>query len=140
MDPSNPTVRLAVPLLPSTMDLPRRFVLSSNLVLPLAMSCMTLMTSPRVIDKTAPDWPASIAATGLALACYLVGVERGFMSRFIVLERTLTTLPFFWNNRQDPELDCSGYKGFHYHFLDMQNGRRADWQWAQNQGATVTHS
>ena len=23
-----------------------------------------------VIDKTAPDWPASIAATGLALACY----------------------------------------------------------------------
>ena len=32
-----------------------------------------------VIDKTAPDWPASIAATGLALAAYPVGVERGFM-------------------------------------------------------------
>jgi hypothetical protein len=30
-----------------------------------------------VIDKTAADWPASIAATGLALACYPVGVERG---------------------------------------------------------------
>ena len=29
-----------------------------------------------VIDKTAPDWPASIAATGLALACYPVSVER----------------------------------------------------------------
>ena len=29
-----------------------------------------------VIDKTAPAWPASIAATGLALACYPVGVER----------------------------------------------------------------
>ena len=25
-----------------------------------------------VIDKTAPDWPSSIAATGLALACYPV--------------------------------------------------------------------
>ena len=34
-----------------------------------------------VIDKTAPDWPASIAATGMALAAYPVGVERGFMSR-----------------------------------------------------------
>ena len=34
-----------------------------------------------VIDKNAPDWPASIAATGLALACYPVSVERGFMTR-----------------------------------------------------------
>ena len=30
-----------------------------------------------IIDKTAADWPASIAATGLALAAYPVGVERG---------------------------------------------------------------
>jgi hypothetical protein len=29
-----------------------------------------------VLDKTAPDWPASIAATGLALAAYPVAVER----------------------------------------------------------------
>ena len=28
-----------------------------------------------VVDKTAPGWPASIAATGLALACYPVAVE-----------------------------------------------------------------
>ncbi|MEO8963052.1 MAG: hypothetical protein ABI370_00025, partial [Gammaproteobacteria bacterium] len=34
-----------------------------------------------VIDKTAPNWPASIAATGLALASYPIAVERGFMSR-----------------------------------------------------------
>jgi len=27
-----------------------------------------------VLDKTAPDWPASIAATGLALAAYPVAV------------------------------------------------------------------
>jgi sporulation protein YlmC with PRC-barrel domain len=32
-----------------------------------------------VIDKTAADWPASIAATGFALAAYPVAVERGFM-------------------------------------------------------------
>ncbi len=34
-----------------------------------------------VIDKTAADWPASIAATGFALAAYPVAVERGFMPR-----------------------------------------------------------
>jgi hypothetical protein len=137
-----------------------------------------------VIDKTAADWPASIAATGLALACYPVSVERGFMTRAAAVKRTLATLRFFWNSPQGPEPDATGYHGFYYHFLDMQTGRRAwqcelstvdsafllagaltagiyfdastadereirtlgealyrraDWQWAQNQGATVTH-
>ena len=80
-----------------------------------------------VIDKTAADWPASIAATGLALACYPVSVERGFMSRAAAVERTLATLRFFWNSPQGPEPDATGYQGFYYHFLDMQTGRRA-WQ------------
>ena len=137
-----------------------------------------------VIDKTAADWPASIAATGLALACYPVAVERGFMSHAAAIERTLATLRFFWNSPQGPEPDATGYKGFYYHFLDMRTGRRAwqcelstidstfllagaltagmyftantpdereirtlgdalyrraDWQWAQDGGATVTH-
>ncbi len=137
-----------------------------------------------VLDKTARNWPASIAATGMALASYPVAVERGFMSRAAAVERTLTTLRFFWNSPHGPEPDATGYKGFYYHFLDMQTGRRAwqcelstidstfllagaltagiyfdaqlhdeleirqladalyrraDWQWAQNGGATVTH-
>src|SRR5664279_2468649 len=146
-----------------------------------------LWTNPQnglVLDKTAPDWPASIAATGFALAAYPVAVERGFISRAAATETVLTTLQFFWNSRQGPEPDATGYHGFYYHFLDMQTGRRAwqcelstidsafllagvltagiyfdadsadeheirtladtlyrraDWQWAQNQGATVTH-
>ena len=77
-----------------------------------------------VIDKTAPDWPASIASTGLALACYPVGVKRGFMSRAKAVEKTLATLRFFWNSPQGPEHDATGYKGFYYHFLDMKTGRR----------------
>lgn len=144
----------------------------------------TSPTNGLVLDKTAPDWPASIAATGMALAAYPVGVERGFMSRAAAVERTLTTLRFLWNSPQGPEPDATGYKGFYYHFLDMQTGRRAwqcelstvdtafllagaltasiyfnatspdeheirtlaealyqraDWQWAQNEGDTVTH-
>ncbi|MEP6878537.1 MAG: glucoamylase family protein [Nitrosospira sp.] len=137
-----------------------------------------------VIDKNAANWPASIAATGLALAAYPVAVERGFMSRAAAVERTLATLRFFWQSPQGPEPDATGYRGFYYHFLDMQTGRRAwkselstvdstfllagalaagvyfdagsgdeheirtladalycraDWQWAQNNGETVTH-
>ena len=76
-------------------------------------------------DKTEANWPASIAATGLALGCYPVGVKRGFMSRKTAAERTLATLRFFWNSPQGPEPDATGYRGFYYHFLDMDTGRRA---------------
>jgi hypothetical protein len=78
-----------------------------------------------VVDKCAPDWPASIAAVGFALAAYPVGVERGFMARADAVARTLTTLRFFWNSPQGSEPDATGYRGFYYHFLDMQSGRRA---------------
>jgi hypothetical protein len=87
-------------------------------------------TNPRnglVVDKTAADWPASIAATGLALAVYPVAVERGFITRAAAIETVLTTLRFFWTSPQGPEPDATGYHGFYYHFLDMQSGRRA-WQ------------
>ncbi|MEO7728691.1 MAG: glucoamylase family protein [Burkholderiales bacterium] len=80
-----------------------------------------------VIDKTAPDWPASIAATGFALAAYPVGVERGCLSRAAAVERTLATLRFFRDSPHGPEPDATGYQGFYYHFLDMRTGRRA-WQ------------
>jgi hypothetical protein len=80
-----------------------------------------------ILDKTAPQWPSSIAATGLALASYPVAVERSFISRSQAAERTLNTLRFFWNSHQGPEPDATGYKGFYYHFLDMNSGKRA-WQ------------
>jgi hypothetical protein len=78
-----------------------------------------------VKDKTAADWPASIAATGFALAAYPVGGERGFISRAAAVQRTLTTLRFFMASRQGPERDATGYQGFYYHFLDMRTGHRA---------------
>jgi len=78
-----------------------------------------------VMDKTRADWPASIAAVGLALTAYPVGVERGFMRRAEAVERTLAALRFFWQSKQGPEPDATGHKGFYYHFLDMQTGARA---------------
>ncbi|MDZ4857978.1 MAG: glucoamylase family protein [Candidatus Hydrogenedentes bacterium] len=78
-----------------------------------------------VLDKSREGWPASIAAIGLALGLYPGGVERGFMTREEAVHRTLTTLRFFTKAPHGPEPDATGYKGFYYHFLDMETGRRA---------------
>ena len=78
-----------------------------------------------VRDKSRNDWPASIAAVGMALAADPVGVERGFLNRAQAVRRTLTTLRFFWRSPQGTQPDATGYRGFYYHFLDMKSGRRA---------------
>ncbi len=136
-----------------------------------------------VVDSTKEGWPSSIAAVGMALAIYPIGVQRDFITRKEAVGRTLTTLRFFWQSPQGTATDATGYRGFYYHFLDMKTGkrvwncelstvdttfllagaltaalyfnhdseeeqeirwladalyRRADWQWAQNSGATVT--
>ncbi len=70
-----------------------------------------------IADKTQPGAPSSIAAVGLALSAYPVGVTRGFMSRAEAVQRTLTTLRFFDASPQGTETDATGYKGFYYHFL-----------------------
>jgi hypothetical protein len=77
-----------------------------------------------VPDNTRTGAPCSITAVGLALASYAVGAERGFITRADALDRTLTTLRFFWNSPQGEAPDATGYKGFYYHFLDMRTGRR----------------
>jgi hypothetical protein len=78
-----------------------------------------------VRDKTRRGWPASIAAVGMALTAYPVGVERGFMSRQDAVRRVLATLRFLWKSPQGKGTAAIGYKGFYYHFPDMQTGRRA---------------
>jgi hypothetical protein len=78
-----------------------------------------------VLDKTSADWPASIAAMGMALTAYPVGVARGFIGRAHAAERVLTTLRFLAESEQSEAADATGYRGFYYHFLDMASGRRA---------------
>src|SRR5687767_12748444 len=76
-------------------------------------------------NTSGPNVPASIAAVGHALASYVVGVERGWVTRAEGIERTLTTLRFFRDSPQGRQPDATGYEGFYYHFLDMKTGRRA---------------
>jgi hypothetical protein len=80
-----------------------------------------------VADTSRAAAPASIAVVGFALSCYPVGVERGWMTRGDAAARTLVTLRFFCNSRQDDQPDATGYMGFYYHFLDMKTGVRV-WQ------------
>lgn len=77
-----------------------------------------------VPDNTKKGSHCSITAVGLALACYTVGVERGFLTHGEAVNRTLTTLRFFWESEQSAEKEATGYQGFFYHFLDMKTGKR----------------
>lgn len=77
-----------------------------------------------IADKTADGWPSSIAVVGLAINVYIVGAERGYISREEARRRILQTLKFLHSSHQGPEPDATGYMGFYYHFLDMQTGKR----------------
>ena len=80
-----------------------------------------------VRDKTDPNAPASIAAIGMALATIPVVVERGVVIREFAAKITRKRLRYLMECPQGPEPDASGYKGFFYHFLDIETGRRV-WQ------------
>jgi hypothetical protein len=80
-----------------------------------------------VADKSAPGSPSSITAVGMALATAPVVVEQRNLSREEIARRVLIILRFFHQSPHGPESDATGYKGFYYHFLDMQTGRRV-WQ------------
>jgi hypothetical protein len=77
-----------------------------------------------------PDrWPtksfSSVAAIGFGLTSYVVGVERGFVSRADAVARVRTTLDFLYHAPQGAgATGITGYKGFFYHFLDMDSGLR----------------
>ncbi len=137
-----------------------------------------------VRDKTQAGAPASIAAVGMALATIPVVVERGIVIREFAAKIARRRLEFLISCHQGPEPDASGYKGFFYHFLDIETGRRVwqcelstidsaflfagaltvaayfdadtedeakvralamslyervDWNWARDNGATLTH-
>ena len=80
-----------------------------------------------VRDKTDPTAPSSIAACGMALATIPVVVERGVLFRDFAAKITRKRLRYLLQCPQGSEPDASGYKGFFYHFLNIETGRRV-WQ------------
>lgn len=80
---------------------------------------------PDRVSATYNNAMISIAATGFGLTAYIVGVERGFITRQQAAQRTLATLRFFAGAPQGTATtNVTGYRGFFYHFLDRNTGYR----------------
>ena len=77
-----------------------------------------------VADTTREGAPSSIAVIGFALSTYPVGVERGWIDRADAITRTLATLRFLMSSDQSGAPDATGYRGYYFHFLDMEAGKR----------------
>ncbi len=120
----------------------------------------------------------------MALASIPVVVERKVLIRSFAAKIARTRLQILYDLPQGPGANCSGYKGFFYHLLDIESGQRvwqcelstidsaflfagaltaatyfdidsqdereirrladalyrnADWNWARNGEATLTH-
>ncbi|HET8898678.1 MAG TPA: glucoamylase family protein [Rhodanobacteraceae bacterium] len=78
-----------------------------------------------VKDSSQPHSPASIAAIGFRLSCLPIAVARGWMARSDALHQSLISLRFLANLEQSDSPQAAGYKGFFYHFIDMEDGHRA---------------
>ena len=77
-------------------------------------------------DRFPGDSASSVAGVGFALTSYLVGVERGYVSRTEAAKRTHATLQALWRTPQGPgAIGFSGYRGLYYHFIDTRDGLRA---------------
>ncbi|MBU6451917.1 MAG: hypothetical protein KGS72_09085 [Cyanobacteria bacterium REEB67] len=77
-----------------------------------------------VADKNQPGSPASIAVQGMAFSIYAIASECGAIERSEAIKRTLTALRFFQSSTQNTGRDATGYRGFYYHFLDIESGKR----------------
>ncbi len=87
-------------------------------------------THPRnglVADTSRAGSPASIAVVGFALSAYPVAVQRGWIEREAAVQRCLDALRFFSHSDQTGTAESTGYRGFYFHFLDLESGRRT-WQ------------
>jgi len=77
-----------------------------------------------IADTSRENSPCSIAVVGFGLSAYPIAVERGWMARGDAVTCSVAALRFFHDSDQSGSHDATGYKGFYFHFLDMQTGKR----------------
>ena len=79
-----------------------------------------------VPDRSATGSACSIAAVGFGLTAIGIGVDHGWITRTQAVARVLTTLNTFLQGPQGPgTTGVIGYKGWFYHFLDMNTALRS---------------
>jgi hypothetical protein len=82
-------------------------------------------TNGLVRDRSETTSPCSIAAVGFGLTAIGIGIDHGWISRDQGRQRTLTTLKTFWEGPQGTNRSGTiGYRGWFYHFLDMNSATR----------------
>jgi len=82
-------------------------------------------TNGLVPDRSATGSACSIAAVGFGLTAIGIGIDHGWISRTQGVARVLTTLMTFLQGPQGPgSAGIIGYKGWFYHFLDINTGLR----------------
>src|SRR5664279_2370066 len=79
-----------------------------------------------VPDRSATGSACSIAAVGFGLTAIGIAVDHGWITRTQAVARVQTTLNTFLQGPQGPGASgVIGYKGWFYHFLDMNTALRA---------------
>ena len=79
-----------------------------------------------VPDRSATGSACSIAAVGFGLTAIGIGVDHGWITRTQAVARVLTTLNTFLSGPQGPgNSGIIGYRGWFYHFLDMNTALRS---------------
>jgi hypothetical protein len=83
-----------------------------------------------MVDRWSTPGVCSITGTGFALVAWPIGVERGWITREQARDITLRTLRFFEQLPQGEQRSgTAGYRGFYYHFLDVETGLRVpNWE------------
>ena len=77
-------------------------------------------------DRSANGSACSVAAVGFGLTAIGIGIDHGWISRTQGASRVLTTLTTFLQGPQGSgSFGVIGYKGWFYHFLDMNTAVRA---------------
>jgi hypothetical protein len=80
-------------------------------------------------DRSQSGSPCSIASLGFGLSAICIAIDHGWITRSQGAARVHTALNTLWTLPQGPATTgTSGYRGFFYHFLHMNDGLR-QWEW-----------
>jgi hypothetical protein len=77
-----------------------------------------------VADSDRAGAPCSVSATGFGLAACVIAADRGWIERSEAIDRVGRTLRFLRDSPQGETGEVAGFKGFYYHFLDIERGVR----------------
>ncbi|MBC7186278.1 MAG: T9SS type A sorting domain-containing protein [Calditrichaeota bacterium] len=82
-------------------------------------------TTGLIRDSSLPNSPCSIASLGFGLTAICIAIDRGWVRRDLGRSRVLAALKTLWTAPQGKAAQgVSGYKGFFYHFLDINTALR----------------